>query len=377
MRKVLVACDSFKDALPAAEVCAAVAEGLKAGGDSIEPVVFPLGDGGEGTVEVLAHHFEGSYQWVEVNGPLFRPVRACYFLTACKGKAFIEMAAASGLQLVGVSERNPSQTTTFGTGELIRHAVEAGAREVILCIGGSATNDGGMGMAQALGYEFFDRTGNQLTGIGGNLHKIAYVEEKGKLSGLDQVDFSVLCDVENFLSGPTGAAPVFAAQKGASAEMIVQLDRGLAHLGIMLKRHFGYEFDRVNGAGAAGGLGAGAMAFLGAKLRSGAPKVLEITNFSEQLRRCSLVVTGEGRIDGQTAYGKLIHGVCQAARQYDKPVVGLCGALTATPQEIESIGLIAAFPILRKPADLETAIAETRRNLMLTAFNVGRLINNH
>ena len=374
MRRVLVACDSFKDALPAAEVCAAIGKGLNLGNPEFEVDIFPLGDGGEGTVEVLGHHFSGVRQWLEVKDPLFRPVRAGYFLAAGSQKAFIEMAAASGLQLLSNAERNPLQTTTFGTGQLIGHAIDAGASEIVLCIGGSATNDGGMGMAAALGYEFYDGVGNRLEAVGGNLGKVARIAAGPRSAQLSHTRVSVLCDVDNFLSGPGGAAPVFAAQKGADEAMIHELDRGLAHFGQVLKDHFGAEFDRIPGAGAAGGLGAGATAFLGAELKKGAETVLKLTNFAEHLKECDLVITGEGRIDGQTAHGKLIHGVCQAARQFAKPVIGLCGSLSTTPEEIEAIGLTSAFSILRNPTDLATAIGETRQHLILTAYNISRLM---
>ncbi len=372
--KILIAADSFKDALPAQEICTAIARGVHMVMPHAEVIVFPLGDGGEGTAEVLTFHTNGKRIALQVHDPLFRPVTATYGISEDGQTAFIEMAQAAGLQLLSPEVRNPLLTSTYGVGEMIRHALATGARHIVLCIGGSATNDGGIGMAYALGYRFYSAaglllktqmTGAQLIDIQSITSSDVPLETQVQLQA---TRFTVLCDVDNPLFGERGAAQVYARQKGADDEAIKQLDTGLEHFAKVLQQHFGQPFAQVPGAGAAGGLGAGAMAFLGAQLQSGIHTVLDLTNFDAHLDGVNLILTGEGKIDAQTLQGKLISGVVQRAR--DIPVVALCGTLLADVSAIQRIGLAAAFSILNQPLNLPEALEATSHLLQQTTAQV-------
>ncbi len=372
--KILIATDSFKDALPAIKVCEAIARGIKNAAPDIETILFPLGDGGEGTAEVLTFHAQGQMIDLQVHDPLFRPIKAAYGISADGKIAFIEMAEAAGLQLLKPSERNPLQTSTFGVGEMIAHAIQNGVSKVLLCIGGSATNDAGIGMAGALGYQFLDNEGAVMAKenlIGKSLHKLERLIPPPAQAAIETV---VLCDVDNPLFGEKGAALVYARQKGADETAIAQLDKGLQHVARILQNHFGKDFSALSGAGAAGGLGAGAMAFLNAQLRPGIDTVLDITDFEKKLSGVDLIITGEGRIDVQTLHGKLISGLVKRAKGI--PVIALCGALLATPEELKQIGLQAAFSILNRPMNLEEALQQTTNLLEHTAQQVCRLLMN-
>lgn len=373
--KILIAADSFKDALPALEVCQSMARGLRRALPQSETILFPMADGGEGTAEILTYHSRGQWVEKEVNDPFFRPVTAGYGLSGDGRTAFIEMAAASGLPLLKPEERSALRTTTFGTGELILDAIQRGATKILLGIGGSATNDAGMGMAAALGYRFFDEKGERLPATGENLAKASTIDNSHLLADLEGVEVEVLCDVDNPLFGEKGAAYVYAPQKGADADDVALLDKGLRHFALLLENKFGEDFAAVPGAGAAGGLGAGAMAFLGGRLRPGIEAVMDFTRFEDQLQDVQLILTGEGKVDRQTLHGKLIFGITRRARVAGIPVVALCGAMLASPEEIEAIGLKAAFSIQNRPVSLEEALKETAQGLERTAFHVGRLIS--
>jgi len=376
---ILIACDSFKDALPALEVCKAVERGLLLANPQFETTCFPMADGGEGTAEVLTFHSKGNWQTVTVNDPLFRPVEARYGLSANGKTAFIEMAAASGLQLLSNAERTATKSTTFGTGELLKDALEKGATRLLLGIGGSATNDCGMGMAAALGYRFFDENGEEVQPVGENLARVAKID--GSLAyrrialQTGQLQVDVICDVDNPLFGEKGAAHVYARQKGATDTQIQELDAGLQHFGKLLRRQFGQDFASLSGAGAAGGMGAGTAAFLNARLRPGIELVMDYTDFEQQLETTDVVITGEGKIDAQTLHGKLIHGITKRAAAHQIPVIALCGTLDARPKDLQQIGLKSAFSILPKPLDLAEALQQTSNYLTQTAFSIGRLLH--
>jgi glycerate 2-kinase len=371
---ILIACDSFKDALPALEVCQAIARGLQKGGLDAQPILFPLADGGEGTAQILTYHSGGEMVTKTVKGPSFQPVEAAYGLAGDGKTAFIEMAAAAGLQLLSPEERNPLKTTTYGLGELILDSLSRGAERILLGIGGSATNDAGLGMATALGYRFLDEQGEGLLPIGGNLSKIRHIDCSQACFRPGEIVVEVLCDVRNPLYGSQGAAQVYAPQKGADEEAVRQLDAGLQHFAGLLEQAFGRDFARQPGAGAAGGLGAGAMAFLGAALKPGIETVMAATGFEERLQRAQLVITGEGKLDAQTLQGKLIQGIARQAGTRGIPVIALCGALLASPAEIAALGLQAAFSIQPRPASLPDALAATAENLEQTAFNLARVL---
>jgi glycerate 2-kinase len=373
---ILIACDSFKDALDAPSVCRAIERGLRLANPTLSIRIFPLADGGEGMSDILNFHLGLKKVEIEVYDPLFKKIKATYSLSENKATAFIEMAQAAGLQLLKSHERNPLKTTTFGIGEMIKDAVKNGAKHIVLGIGGSATNDLGIGMAAALGWQFLDKKGNQLSPIGGNLIEIKKIIPHPYKIGNEQfvmgnnVVFDVMCDVTNPLLGEKGAAHVYARQKGATDEMIKTLETG-AHNFWKVS-----NFPKVNpdtaGAGAAGGLGFGCLCFLNATIKRGIDVMMDLTQFDAQAAWADVIFTGEGKLDSQTAHGKLIAGIISRAQ--GKPVIALCGALDAPPPYLKDLGLKAAFSIAQKPSTLPEALALTAENLEKTAFNVGRLL---
>lgn len=368
---ILIAPDSFKDALPAHAVAEAIAEGIRLAAPSAETILFPLADGGEGTLDALQRNWGNITRETAASGPRWKTVRASYLAKEKPKAAFIEMARASGLQLLPPEERNPLHTTTFGTGEMIKDAIERDARQVTLAIGGSATNDCGMGMLEALGWRFLDKNGDKLEPIGKNLEQVERIDDSGVLRSIraGEISFTVLCDVENPLYGPEGAAHIFARQKGADDAAIERLDFGLRHFAGVLARHFGKDFSQEKGAGAAGGMGAACLAFLNARLCPGIEAVMELTGFEHKLPKADWVLTGEGRLDGQTLKGKLINGVAQKARQHGVPVTAFCGTLDATPEQLETLGLDGAFSLVQRPCSLHEALANTAAGLKTLAYN--------
>lgn len=373
--KILIAPDSFKDALPALQVCEAIRRGVQRALPDAEVQLFPLADGGEGTSEVLAWHLPGRLVKTTVHDPLMRPVQALYFL-AKDGvgveMAFIEMAQASGLQLLSERERNPLKTSTFGTGELLLSAQENGAKNCYLAIGGSATNDAGMGMAVALGWRFLDENGVALAPIGENLLKVAKVLPPNPKPAI--ANPILLADVTNPLYGPSGAAHVFAPQKGADAAAVKLLDAGLQHFAGVVERCLGKDFSQIPGAGAAGGLGFGAMAFLAASTHSGALTIMDLVGFEQVVSGCDLVITGEGKLDGQTQQGKLVAAVSQKAGAKGVPVMAICGAVEATSAEVAAMGLSGVFELRRHGETLSDSIARTAISLEETAYKVLKTI---
>jgi glycerate kinase len=360
---VLIACDSFKDALDAEQVCRAIARGLEHGHPGIETTEMPLSDGGEGVLDILRKALALKSLTLDVCDPLGRPVQASYGLSADGGTALVEMATASGLQLLSLGERNPLLTSTYGTGQLLADARARGARTALLAIGGSATNDAGIGMAAALGWQFLDAAGTAVKSDGGNLQRIARIVPPAQPL-FDTVE--VLCDVTNPLYGPSGAAWVYGPQKGGNRESLTHLDEGLRHIAALVGKQLGRPgLAEVPGAGAAGGLGFGGMAFLNASLKRGIEMVLDLVGFEAAVKRADLVITGEGHIDGQSLQGKLIQGVCRRAD--GTPVVALCGKLSASPEDIRAVGLKAAYSINTVERPLAEMLAATAVNLERTA----------
>ena len=368
--KILIACDSFKDSLDALEVCRAIGDGIQQARPQFAVQLFPLADGGEGTADILTYHAQG--RWIEkkVYDPLFRNIKAGYGLSADGKTAFVDMAQASGLQLLKPEERNPLETSTFGTGQLLLDAIQGGAQKIVLGIGGSATNDGGIGMAIALGYTFKDKHGQPLKGLGKDLQQIAAITSPA----IHLPDIEVLCDVTNLLYGPQGAAMVYGRQKGADEMMQQVLDRGLQHLSAQVVQTLGVDKAHEPGAGAAGGMGYGALVFLNGQLRSGIHAVMQEAQFDEQLTEVDLIITGEGKIDDQTLQGKLISGICARATSYDIPVIAICGALLADPKLIRQMGLKAAFSIQTRPRSLSEALASTKEELTQLSFHLAHLL---
>ena len=358
---ILIACDSFKDAMPADAVCAAIARGLKQHHPGAVITEMPLSDGGEGLLDVLGRALD--LQWIEkqVADPLGRPVAGRYGLSADGTTAVVEMARASGLQLLTLEERDPRKTSTFGTGELLADARARGARHVLLAIGGSATNDAGIGAAAALGWRFLDAGGKDVPPDGGHMKEIARLVPAPP--PFEKVE--VLCDVTNPLYGPRGAAWIYGRQKGGSDAVLAELDDGLKHIAEVVKTQLGRDVAGRPGAGAAGGLGYGAVAFLNAELRRGIEIVLDITGFDAAVRAADVIITGEGHLDGQSAQGKLIQGLCGRAGK--TPVIALCGKLSASPEQIKTIGLKAAYSINKSKRPLAEMLANTAINLEKTA----------
>ena len=369
---ILIACDSFKDAAPALRVCEAIARGWQEAQPDAELRLFPLADGGEGMADALAYHLGLEPCQVWVHDPLMRPVEATYYVSADGLLAFIEMAQAAGLQRLLAHERNPLYTTTYGLGELIGHAIGRGARRLVLGLGGSATNDAGMGMAVALGWQFEGPDGEVLLPQGSQLGRVSGIIPPER-SGWADISFEVMCDVTNPLFGPQGAAQVYGPQKGANEAEVALLDAGLAHFAEVCSQQPTAPDPHTAGAGAAGGLGFGALFFLGARLQRGIDVMLDRTHFDQQLQWAQLVITGEGRLDSQTAQGKLISGIAQRAARFQKPVIALCGALEADSEATRQLGLQAAFSIAQKPCSLEEALRATEENLEKTAFQLGRI----
>jgi glycerate 2-kinase len=365
--KFLIAADSFKDALDTFGVCQAIGKGIKSALPNAKIVELPLSDGGEGLSDIAAYYFDLQQIEVETFDPLFRKIKATYGLSQDNTTAFIEMAKASGLQLLTNEERNPLKTSTFGFGELIKNAIEKGAIRIILGLGGSATNDAGIGMAAALGWQFFDKNNNVLSPIGENLDKIAKVISPENFP--KNIIFEAICDVKNPLFGENGAAHIFARQKGANNQEIEILDKGLQHFAKITNQT---EKANATGAGAAGGLGFGCLFFLNAKLKRGIDSVLDWANFDQHLPNTDWIFTGEGRLDSQTLQGKLIAGIAERAN--GKPIIALCGGLDLTPKLIKDLGLKAAFSITPKPCTLEEALTATAKNLENTAFNISTLL---
>ncbi len=378
--KIVVAPDSFKECLSAVEVTRAIAEGLRAAwaalpveGESLEIVEVPVADGGEGTVDTVVAATGGQVRGVAVTGPLGERVEARFGLLADGATAVIEMASAAGLHLVPADRRNPEKTSTYGVGELIRAALDAGARKILIGIGGSSTTDGGTGCAEALGWRFFDDAGGLIDGplAGGMLHRIARIDRSGVDDRLARTRILVACDVDNPLTGPHGAAAVYGPQKGATPEQVERLDAGLAHMAGLIRRDLGRDVETMPGAGAAGGLGAGLVAFCGADLCRGIESVAETVDLAGKIRGADLVITGEGRLDEQSLRGKVIWGVASVAQQLGVPTVALAGQVSGSSHELA--GLLAAWrSIVDGPVSLEEAIADAPQLLHDAAEQVLR-----
>lgn len=372
--RIAIAPDSFKESLTAAQVADAIERGLRRALPRVECLKIPMADGGEGTVEALVAATGGRRRRHTVTGPLGTPVQARYGILGDGRTAVIEMAAASGLPLVPLASRDPLRTTSFGTGELIRHALGSGVRRVIVGIGGSATNDGGAGMAQALGVRFLDRRGRTIARplSGGRLSGIAAIDGAGCDPGLAGAEVLVACDVRNPLVGPLGASAVFGPQKGATAAQVGLLDANLRHFGALIERDCGVRILRLAGAGAAGGLGAGLVAFAGARLMRGIDLVVDAVGLEQRLAGTDLVITGEGRIDYQTAFGKTPSGVAAVARRLGLPVIAIGGSLSDDARRTFGHGIDALEACVARPMPTAEALRDARAYLVAAAERVGR-----
>jgi len=353
--KIIIAPDKFKGSLTSVEVCKAITEGITQKNKNAEILHFPMADGGDGFNSVLQHYFHTTPVLVNTVDPLQRPMQASYQWNEHDRIAIIEMATASGLVLLKENERNPLLTSTYGTGLLIRHALERGADRVILGLGGSATNDAGIGILFALGFHFIDETGEELLPVGESLLKIDRIIPP---VSLPLVRIEIAADVENPLYGTNGAAYVYGPQKGADPAMVAQLDRGLRNISAVIEKQFGKQIAGFPGAGAAGGIAAGLSAFFEVEMKKGVELVLQANGLEKELNNANLVITGEGKIDGQSGLGKVVGTMAALARKYKIPCIAFCGILEADNDEITDMGLASVYPLEAKGLSLEESMAK-------------------
>ncbi|BFQ93673.1 glycerate kinase [Gallibacterium anatis] len=372
--KIVIAPDSFKESLTAWQVAQAIEIGFKKIFPDAEYIKVPMADGGEGTVQSLIDAWQGQSMVTEVTAPLGNKVLAEWGLSADRKTAIIEMAAASGLHLVAANERNPLITGSYGTGELIKAALNFGVEKIILGIGGSATNDAGVGMLQALGAAFLDDEGKPLVAGGAALKRLSKIDLSALDPRLATTQIEVACDVDNPLCGERGASAVFGPQKGATAAMIKELDAALSLFSQKVKQQLNKDIANIAGAGAAGGMGAGLQLLPKCRLKSGVDIILEATHLSKVVADADLVITGEGRMDSQTVYGKTPVGVAKTAKRFHKPVIAIVGCLRADYEVVYDAGIDAVFPIIRNLASLSDTLAQGRENLISTAQNVARTL---
>ena len=375
MKKITIAVDSFKGSLSSREVADAFEEGFKSQFPKCEVVKVSIADGGEGTVDALVETLNGELVKALVADPLGRTISAQYGIIDDGRTAVMEMSAASGLPLIAPTERNPLRTSTYGTGEMIVDAIKRGCRKFLVGIGGSATNDGGTGMLRALGFRFFDTKGNELIGGGEILERIDKIDASTARTELADCEFIVACDVTNPLYGPEGAAYVFAPQKGADTAMVERLDQGLRNYARAIERFNGVQVDAIAGAGAAGGLGGGFKALLGARLEPGIDMVLNAMQFSKIIAGSDLIITGEGRIDRQTTMGKAPSGVLREATAQGIPTIAIGGAVQPC-KELEQSGFAAVLPIVAGPVALEVAMQRDTaiENVRRTATQIAKIL---
>ncbi|HBE9528636.1 TPA: glycerate kinase [Clostridioides difficile] len=374
--KILISIDSLKGSLSSIEAGNAIKKGILKVKEDAQVKILPLADGGEGTVDALVQGMNGKKETIEVTGPIAKKVDATYGLLKNTSTAIIEIAQASGLTLVPTELRNPLYTTTYGVGEIIKEAINKGYRNFIVGIGGSATNDAGIGMLQALGFEFYDKN-NKLVGLGGKvLNEIRHIKIENRLKELDECKFKIACDVNNPLFGKNGAAYIYGSQKGATSEIIEELDNGLRNFSKVVKNYLSKDVANVEGAGAAGGLGFAFLAFLDSKLESGIKIILEEIKLEEELKDADFVITGEGRLDNQTAMGKAPIGVAKLAKKYGVKVIGLAGATTEDAVKCNEEGIDAYFSIVNRAMTIEESMdkATASENMTATTTQIFNLI---
>lgn len=374
--KVVVAIDSLKGSLTSLEAGSAISQGIKNVMPDAEVFVRPLADGGEGTVEALALGMGGKLEYVEVTGPLGKKVNCAYGILEERKTAILEMSGAAGITLVPDQERNPMNTTTYGVGEVIKDAIKKGCRHFIVGIGGSATNDGGIGMLQALGYGMLDKEGNPVPFGAKGLEALETITDENVIPELKECSFRVACDVTNPLCGKLGCSAVFGPQKGATPEMIGQMDQWLGSYARLTADKYEKADAAYPGTGAAGGMGFAFLAYTNAVLESGIRIILEETKLEDYVKDADMVVTGEGRLDGQTVFGKAPIGVAKIAKKYGKPVLAFSGAVTEDAAACNEHGIDAFFPILRKVVTLEEAMdaENARKNMTAAVEQVFRLV---
>jgi glycerate kinase len=374
MKKIILAPDSFKGTISSTRICDIMESVIKKHHNDIQIVKIPIADGGEGTVESFLQAMGGRKINISVQGPYFENIYSLYAIMPDEKTAVIEMASVAGLPLVE-GKMNPALTTTFGVGELIKDAINKGCTKIIVGLGGSATNDGGTGMASALGINFFDKNNHKFIPIGGTLNNISRIDISGKLKELEQCDIIAMCDVNNPLYGKNGAAYVFAPQKGADENMVINLDENLKYLSNLIKNNLGIDLSKVPGSGAAGGLGAGLVAFIGAKIKSGIETILDIVGFNKLLDGADLVLTGEGKIDNQSVSGKAVIGIAKRAKLKNVPVIAVVGDIGDNIDVVYQEGITAIISINRTAIPFETARMRSESDLALTIDSLMRILN--
>ena len=374
--KVVTAIDSFKGSMSSIEAGYAVAEGFKQANRNVEVEVRPLADGGEGTVEALIEGMHGERHEIMVTGPLGTPVNCVYGIIKESMTAVIEMSGAAGITLVQKKDLNPLDATTFGVGEVIKHAIGKGCRRFIVGIGGSATNDGGVGMLQALGYGFLDKSGKQIPFGAKGLKDLETITDEYVIPELKECEFKVACDVTNPLCGTEGCSAVYGPQKGATPSMIMDMDKWMSYYAAIAREKYPNTDPKYPGTGAAGGMGFAFLTFTNAKLQSGIKIVLEETKLEEYIKDADIVITGEGMLDFQTAMGKAPIGVAKLAKKYNKTVIAFAGGVTKEAIECNKNGIDAFFPIVRGVTTLDEAMdtVNAKYNLSATAEQVMRLL---
>lgn len=368
--KLIFASDSFKGSLSSRRTAELLTKAAHEVFLECECISIPVADGGEGTVDAVCDALNGKKVTAAVHDPLMSPIQAAYCIAG--EIAVIEMAAASGLTLVPKDQRDPMHTTTCGTGELILDALDSGCRELYIAIGGSATNDGGMGCLRALGARFIDQTGSELTGCGGDLSDVSEIDLGGLDKRLSETSITVLCDVKNPLCGKNGATYTFAEQKGATPATMELLENGMRNYRDVIRRRFGIDCDTIEGVGAAGGLGAALKVFLNASMQSGIETVLNLIRFDDLLGGADLVITGEGRADSQSICGKVMQGVGLHAKAKGVPVIGLCGSLGEGAEELLNFGITKLIALTDSDECIEDAIAHAERYYYETAVRMFR-----
>ncbi len=371
--RFLFACDSFKGTISSARTAELLGEAAAARFPEAELVGVEIADGGEGTVDAVVAATGGEKRGVEVRGPRGVTVRAAYGLLG-DGRALIEMASASGLPLLAPSERDPLLASTYGTGHLIRDALDQGVRDISLAVGGSATNDGGMGCLRALGVRFLDEAGRELAGVGADLARVRRLDLSGLDARVAQTSFHVMCDVDSPLTGPQGASRMFGPQKGATLAVVEELEAGMRNYAQLLAQAFPDFDEQAPGMGAAGGLGAAACAFLGAEVLPGVEQVLNLVGFDQLLAGCSLCVTGEGHADAQSAHGKVVSGVAARCKAAGVPCVAVVGGMDADARELLDCGVDALVPTVIDAASVEQVLARAEENFRMAAERVFSLV---
>ena len=377
MKKVVLAFDSFKGSVSSKEITQTLQRAISSEWGDLDVVSFPIADGGEGTVEILADTLGAESVCCTAHDPLMRPINARYAIVYDQHLAIIEMASAAGLPLLSEKERNPMFTSTYGVGEIVLDAVQKGCTHILLGLGGSATNDAGTGMLAAMGVSFLDKEGKSVDPCGKTLKSIEKIDTTSMSPSLNNISFTVICDVDNPFYGKNGAAYVYAPQKGASTDEVKELDEGLCHYRELILRQFGKDINLQAGAGAAGGMAGGLLPFLNVKLMPGSQTVLRLLGFENVIKEASLVITGEGKVDRQTCMGKALQGILDLSKKYQVPVVAIGGAVEAV-DELNKRGFTAVFSIQSGPVSLETSMKKeyTLAHLSQTVNQILRLFFN-